>query len=786
MTFKNFAYAILLFFSAFTISNAQQKSILAGTILDEDKNPLPYANIIVEGTSVGTSSNKDGKFEIKNLFEGQYSIIVSLVGYETEKRIINVKDKNIEMKVILRKINIDLDPIVVTGTYTNKNLLGSPVKTEVIRKSEIKNSAFTRLDQVLFEQSGITVIDEPWGKGIQMQGLDPDYSLVLIDGEPLIGRSAGTINLSRFSVSNLKQIEIVKGPSSSLYGSEALAGVINLITETPKSPYELKFQSFYKTNNTFDLLGNLSLGKYDLFRGDDDLNASLFFDRLSSDGYTFTSNSPSLTAPKFYNYTLSPQIKYRFNDSSFLKLVSRIFFQKQNNTQQITIENAGESSAAENFELVNSVDKLIDWNTGLTFEQTFNPSIKSQIRLYLSRYFTDSQTSFQKDGSIYEQSSFDQYLYKGEVKNDIIINDKNYAVAGAGYFLESVKADRIYSGKKNVNSYYLFAQEEWVPNETFDFVIGARFDNHSEYASRLSPKFSALVKPFDFLKIRVSIGSGFKAPTLQQLYLDFTNAQVGYSVFGSSNIQQSFERLQEQGQIQKVFIDPKTIEKIRAENSIGFNFGIEVNPLDFIHASINLFRNNVKDMIEASPIAVKTNGQNVFTYFNLNKIYTQGIETSLTLNPFDELTFSVSYQYLESADENILDQIKKGEISKIGSNGRIRSVQELEYGGLFNRSKHSGTVKIDYQNKEIGLTINLRGIIRGKYGYGDTNGNGILDDDSEYVPGYAVWNFTITQKVINYLDAQFGIENILDKTNPKFIPSLPGRIIYGGIQFSIH
>ncbi|OGV13433.1 MAG: hypothetical protein A3J84_04285 [Ignavibacteria bacterium RIFOXYA2_FULL_37_17] len=221
---------------------------------------------------------------------------------------------------------------------------------------------------------------------------------------------------------------------------------------------------------------------------------------------------------------------------------------------------------------------------------------------------------------------FDQYLYKGELKNDILINDENYVVAGAGYFSESVEADRIYSGKKIASSYYLFAQEEWIPNDVFDLVSGVRFDWHSEYASRLSPKFSALVKPFGFLKIRASFGGGFKAPTLQLLYLDFSNPQVGYGVFGSSNIEESFRQLEQEGQIQRILIDPYSLEKIKAESSIAFNLGFDISPWNFINASINFFRNNVKDLIEATPVAVKTNGQNVFTYFNLNKIYTQGFE----------------------------------------------------------------------------------------------------------------------------------------------------------------
>lgn len=325
-----------------------------------------------------------------------------------------------------------------------------------------------------------------------------------------------------------------------------------------------------------------------------------------------------------------------------------------------------------------------------------------------------------------------------------------------------------------------------MPNKILDFVAGTRFDWHSEYASKLSPKFSALIKPFKFLKVRTSFGSGFKAPTLQQLYLDFSNPQVGYSVFGSSNITESFRRLQQEGQVQKVLIDPSDLSKIEAESSTAFNLGVDITPLDFINVSVNLFRNNVKDLIETIPIAVKTNGQSVYTYFNLNKIYTQGLESEVTISPIEHFIFSISYQYLETVDEEVLEQIRNGEISKVGANGRIRPVQESEYGGLYNRSKHSGTIKINYQNDELGFSAGLRGIIRSKYGFGDTNGNSILDDKSEYVPGYAIWNLTLSKQIGNYFTLLFGMENLLDKTNPEFIPSLPGRIIYGGIQFSLY
>ena len=763
-------YFCLLLIIVVSQVNPQTKPAVTGIITDVNETPIENANIKIQNSFAGTISDKEGKYVIKNLPVGDYTLIVSSVGYKTQSKFVPVSgDKTVQINFILLKENIEIEDVVVTGTRTEKNRNNSPIKTNVISAVQIQRSAFTRLDEILLEQPGLVIVDDH-GKGIQMQGLDPAYTLILVDGEPIIGRTAGTMELSRFSVSNLKQVEIVKGASSSLYGSEALAGVINLITEIPDEPYNLRFQSYYKTNNTIDFIGNAIINQ-------NNIGASIFLDRLSSDGYDLFPNSLSLTAPKFSSYTINPKVNYKLGDNSSIKYSGRILFEEQKNDLQLIID--------ENEFLINGKDKLTDWNNSFSFEHKFDSIFKSEVKFYVSRFFTDSKLTYDENGNIYDQSMFDQYLYKGELKNDILINDENYVVAGAGYFSESVEADRIYSGKKIASSYYLFAQEEWIPNDVFDLVSGVRFDWHSEYASRLSPKFSALVKPFGFLKIRASFGGGFKAPTLQLLYLDFSNPQVGYGVFGSSNIEESFRQLEQEGQIQRILIDPYSLEKIKAESSIAFNLGFDISPWNFINASINFFRNNVKDLIEATPVAVKTNGQNVFTYFNLNKIYTQGFESELTFEPFYELSFSISYQYMEAIDEEVLEQVRNGEISKAGSNGRVRAVQESEYGGLYNRSKHSGTIKINYENAGLGISAGLRGIIRGKYGFGDTNGNGILDDKSEYVPGYAIWNFTISKEIGNYFTLLFGMENFLDKTNPEFIPSLPGRIIYGGIQFSL-
>ena len=129
----------------------------------------------------------------------------------------------------------NLDPVVISATRTKRQLSSLPMPTQFIPQKEIEAINAIRLTDLLSEQTGlITVPDFGGGQGIQMQGLDSQYTLVMIDGVPLIGRSAGTLDLSRITVGNIKQIEIVRGASSSLYGNEALGGIINIITQEPK------------------------------------------------------------------------------------------------------------------------------------------------------------------------------------------------------------------------------------------------------------------------------------------------------------------------------------------------------------------------------------------------------------------------------------------------------------------------------------------------------------------------------------------------------------------------
>src|SRR5690606_22560889 len=129
---------------------------------------------------------------------------------------------------------------------------------------------------------------------------------------------------------------------------------------------------------------------------------------------------------------------------------------------------------------------------------------------------------------------------------------------------------------------FVFGQHEWLPSRLITFGLSARFDAHSDYAARLTPKASLLVRPSEKLRFRASVGSGFKAPEFRQLYLVFTNAAAGYSVFGATQVQDGLARLQADGLITEVFLDPGTFAAIEAESSVAFNAGFTTEPFAWL------------------------------------------------------------------------------------------------------------------------------------------------------------------------------------------------------------
>jgi outer membrane receptor for ferrienterochelin and colicins len=665
-------------------------------------------------------------------------------------------------------IKTETPVIVVTGTRTEKLYENSPIPVTVISKEQIKESGFVRLTDILSEQTGITITSF-LGSGAQMQGLDPDYTLIMIDGEPLIGRNGGTLDLNRISLGNIEQIEIVKGPSSSLYGSEALAGVINIITSKPDQKFTSKIDTRYGTHDNLDLTGDI---KYST----EDFGLYFFANRYSSSGYDLTPDTESQTGAKFSTLTFNPRLRYNIGTKTDLSLNGKAYFEDITNIAILTGANGNE--------YLDDEQTLNEYDISGSLRHFFSEDFRLNLNLYSSYYKYESILKYQSDGSTYYEDNFKQTYNKAEVTTEANFLKDNITSFGTGGILESVEADRIYEGSRTQSNMFAFAQNEWQAHKNASFILGARFDAHSDYSSAFSPKIAAFVTPLSWISLRASYGAGFKAPTFQQLYLDFFNPQVGYSVYGTFNFLASYEQLESSGQIAEVFVNPNSIVDINPETSGAVNFGLEFKPNERIGVKINAFRNDIKDLIDIVTVAKKTNGQSVFTYSNISRVYTQGFDASLDLKVIEteqnEISLFFGYQFLETGNKDVIDEIESKQIFKTGSTGVVRPVQLVEYGGLFNRPMHSGVAKLSYTYSPLELTAYLRAVMKGKYGFADRNGNLILDNNNEYAPGYVLWNLNFT-KSFKMFDIKLGVENMFDRTSLQYTPELPGRIIYAGI-----
>ncbi|HMB93807.1 MAG TPA: TonB-dependent receptor [Rhodothermales bacterium] len=662
----------------------------------------------------------------------------------------------------------ELEPIVVTATKGEKELRNVPVPTTLITKDAITAQGATRLADLLAEQPGMHLVYDH-GKGIQLQGLASDYTLILIDGEPIIGRVAGTLDLGRLTVAGIERVEVVRGPSSSLYGSEALAGVINIITRKPTQPWATTISSRYETHGTVDL-------NVEAETTQGSVGARIYANRYSSAGYDLAPDALGQTVPRFTDYTVGGRFDLDASEQTKLNISARGNWQDQSDT-------VGILEGTEQVPHDNQANQT-DWNVSPSIMHRLNNSLKLTGTLYGSRFKTDTQVREPDTGDLQSRTQFDQYYGKGEVQVDAIIGTRHLFTGGGGYIGERVEADRIAGGTRTTANVFAFAQHEWLPTTWADLILSARLDAHTDYATNLSPKLAVLLKPNETWRVRTSVGSGFKAPTFQQLYLDFTNAVAGYSVFGSVDAAAALRQLEEEGQIQAFLLDLDTLEEIKPEQSVSFNVGVEAEPMDNVSAQVNLFRNHVADLIEAAPVALKTNGQSAFTYFNLNRIVTQGVEAKVSYVPIPAVSMALSYQYLDTFDRDVIDQLEAGTLFKRLDERDVR-LSRSDYGGLMNRSKHSGTLRLQYHHAPLGFTAALRGLYRGRYGFGDLNGNLILDDDAEYVKGYWLWHLTLTQQIMEQVSVQVGGQNLLDQTKPSLIPSLPGRLLFASLRVEL-
>ena len=462
---------------------------------------------------------------------------------------------------------LEMTGVVITATKSEKPLVELTVPATIISKEEILSSGHSRLNEIINEQTGlVTVPSFGGGEGIQLQGIDSDYTLILLDGLPLIGRVAGNFDLSRITLGSVERIEIIKGASSSLYGSEALGGVVNIITnKNHKEGFQSNLSYKYGSFKTQDANTEIRYGK-------NDFSLSTNLNYYSSDGYDLIEGDNQKTVEAFNNFTGDISLNYNNNTLGLINIKFRTFLEKRDGTVFITSPGL---SAKSN-----------------TSENNVTIRHKKQITEKTSTFLDYYRTNFNNEESnilnnVLQNNTFDQTLERIDLRFAHLLN-KASLTAGIGLNNEFLERTNI-STKPKLKSQFIYFQYDWILNKKLNVVSGLRYDKHNEYKSQLSPKISFKIDLSNRFNIKGSIGSGYKAPDFRQLYLNFSNSSSGYIVLGANILEQTIKSLQENEEL-LIYNEPEN-NKLNSESSNSYNLGIQYYVNSNFPLEINFFRN---------------------------------------------------------------------------------------------------------------------------------------------------------------------------------------------------
>lgn len=656
---------------------------------------------------------------------------------------------------------------VITATRVDRSLSNVTVPTMIIQGQAIQKTGLIKLQEILQEQTGLMVTAAAgggavgggvFGNGIQVQGLSPEYTLIMLDGEPIIGRQGGVLDLSRFTVGNIRKIEIVKGPSSALYGSEAMGGVVNILSDQ-KRENRRSVSARYGSFNTLDILGSFN---------QEYKKSSLFFfaNYNHSDGYDLTPGTAMKTMDPRNDYTGQLRWTYRFSDKTRLVWNNRVFRGTQ--ASKYMVDNGETEIVGQGF--------TTDININPVLMHRWNESFQSTVRLYGS-YYQYKQSLLTSQEETYYEDDFTQQYFRLEQQNDWDITKNSTLVAGFGLNHQTVETVR-YRRKQMLDAGYVFSQLEFGLGKKWMVIPGVRYDMNSAFANRLSPKVSARYQVSPTSRFTMSYGSGFKAPDFRQLYLSYANpAAQGYRVYGAEEFSMlDMEAELASGIISQILPEAYTIGTLLPEISHGFNAGYDRRfESAGITADVNIFYNDIQNLINYLPVALQSNGTFVFSYKNTKRAFTTGIECNVNGKLGKRLDWSAGYQFLFTGEQALVRRIANSEVyGRPSPNHGARIMTLTDYSGLLGRSPHMANLKCTYTDPKSSWSGTMRFMYRSRWGVVDLDGNGFANMDEEFANGFVNLNMSVQKTIYKKVTAQIAVNNLLNHRDEINTPNLPG------------
>jgi len=602
-------YFYLITFFLFTSQQLfPQTFSIRGNVTDSLNNPLQYVNVVLIEINFGDASDLIGRYQIKNIPPGVYTIEFSAIGYETYREdSLSIIDKSITLNVFLKEQVFESEEVIVTAGKYEQKKSDLPVSSVIVKGSEILKQNFFSIDYALRYIPGINLTENQ----ISIRG-SSGYTmgagtrvLVTMDGVPLYTGDTGEIIWEQIPMTDIERIEVIKGPASSLYGSAAIGGVINIISRKPSaSPitfintfagvYDKPAYKLWDWSERIRTYYGIALTHSNAIN---DFGYTLSFKKLYDDSYRKDDFKK-----RYIGYM---KLNYDFSKASSLSLLANYLHMNRGNfIYWKNSRNALIQKEEDQNKTVES-DRLF---LSLIYKQRFGDNVYAEFKPNF--YFTNFE------GKGVEITASEVMLTRNELLMNVNLPE-NFMLISGGEFSYAKVNSNIFSNHDFYTASGYF-QTEYRGISKLIVTAGLRYDFiklDTLGGNALTPKIGLNYKPSDQLILRASFGTGFRVPTPAEV---FTTTDIGLGVSVEENLD------------------------LEAETSLSFEAGFSYSPSQILNCDVALFHTHYNNFIEP---AFTEEGDIQFK--NLVEAKLQGVEfiSNISFVP-QKLNFSIGYTYL--------------------------------------------------------------------------------------------------------------------------------------------
>ncbi|RAJ80096.1 iron complex outermembrane receptor protein [Chitinophaga dinghuensis] len=468
----------------------------------DSKEPLIGATAVLTGTSKGATADNKGMVSISGIPNGRHVITCTFLGYQEKVDTFSFPLTRDTITIYLEHAGEKIEEVVISSTRSNRSIRDIPTRVEFIAGEELEEKGNMKpgdIRMMLNESTGIQtqqISATSANSSIRIQGLDGRYTQILKDGFPLYAGFSGGLGLLQTPPLDLKQVEVIKGSASTLYGGGAIAGLVNLISKVPTTERELRF-----------LINGTSAGGLDLngFYGQrfNKVGLTVFASRSSNKPYD--PSSTGFTAiPKFERYVFNPKLFVYFSPKTRMNLGVNFTTEDRTGGDLLYIKGRGDSTHS-----YYEKNKSNRFSTQFSFDHEFSEGNSLTVKNSVNSFKrTISIPGYVFDGQ--QWSSYTEATYSRQRENMDWI-------AGINVYTDNFKeqqTDTLPKRNYDQNTLGAFVQNTWKANNWLQLETGLRGDYVIDYGLVLLPRISALFKISPKLSSRVGGGLGYKTPTI--------------------------------------------------------------------------------------------------------------------------------------------------------------------------------------------------------------------------------------------------------------------------------